>query len=114
MVNTVGLGSPTGSAIIDMETGRPRTDESGQPVVSRLNEELLQQLALATNGVYIRLTDVPAALVTLQDQYRNVEKKALVDTTSLNYESFYIWFLLPVFLLLLAELFIPDRKKVVA
>jgi Ca-activated chloride channel homolog len=114
MVNTIGLGSPSGTTILDAETGRPKTDESGQPVVSRLNEELLQQLAQTTNGTYIQLTDVPAALATLQDQYKNVEKKALVDTTSLNYESFYIWFLLPMFLLLLAETVLPDRKKVVA
>lgn len=114
MVNTVGLGSPTGSTIMDAETGRPKTDDNGQPVVSKLNEELLQQVAQATNGVYIRLTDISSALTTLQDQYKNVEKKALVDTTSLSYESFYFWFLLPVFLLLLAELFIPERKKVVA
>jgi Ca-activated chloride channel family protein len=112
MVNTIGLGSPNGSSIIDPETGQPKKDESGQVVVSRLNEDLLQQLAQQTNGVYIRLTDIPTALATLQEQYKNVDRKALVDTTALNYESFYIWFLLPMFLLLLAELFLPDRKKV--
>lgn len=112
MVNTIGLGSPTGATIIETETGRPKTDESGQVVVSKLNEELLQQLAQATNGAYIRLTDIPSALAILQDQYKNVEKKAMVDTSALNYESFYIWFMLPMFLLLLAETFLPDRKKV--
>ena len=114
MVNTVGIGSPSGSTILDAETGRPKTDESGQPVVSKLNEELLQQLAAATNGTYIQLNEVTPALATLQDQYKNVEKKALVDTTALSYESYFVWFLLPVFLLLLAETFLPDRKKVVA
>lgn len=114
MLNTIGLGSPSGSTIMDAETGRPKIDESGQPVVSRLNEELLQQLARTTNGTYIQLTDIPSALATLQEQYKNVEKKALVDTTALNYESFYIWFLLPVLLLLLTETFLPDRKKVTA
>ena len=114
MVNTIGLGSPSGSTILDAETGRPKTDESGQPVVSKLNEALLQQLAAATNGTYIHLTSVAPALATLQDQYKNVERKALVDTTALNYESYFIWFLLPMFLLLLAETFLPDRKKLVA
>jgi Ca-activated chloride channel family protein len=112
MVNTVGLGSPEGSVIIDTETGQPKTDENGQPVVSRLNEELLQGLAQTTNGAYVRLTEIPSAVSTLQDQYKDVEKKALVDTSALNYESYYWWFLLPVFLLLVTELFLPDRKKV--
>lgn len=112
MVNTVGLGSPAGSTIYDSATHQPRTDESGQVVVSKLNEELLQQIAQTTNGTYIQLENIPTALATLQDQYKNVDKKALVDVTGLNYESFYIWFALPMFLFLLAEVFLPDRKGV--
>lgn len=112
MVNTVGLGSPAGATIIDTATGQPKTDEAGQVVVSKLNEDLLQQVAQATNGAYIHLENRQAALATLQDQYKNVDKKALVDTSGLNYESFYLWFLLPMLLLLLAETFLPDRKKV--
>ncbi len=111
MVNTVGLGSPGGASIIEPETGQPKKDENGEVVVSKLNEELLRGLAERTNGAYIHLTDMNAALATLQDQYRNVEKKALVDTTALSYESFYTWLLLPMFLLLLAETFLPDREK---
>lgn len=114
MVNTIGLGSPAGSTIVDTATGQPRTDESGQVVVSKLNEELLQQLAQTTNGAYIRLDNIPAAWAALQEQYKNVDKKALVDTTGLNYESFYLWLAVPMFLLLLAELFLPDRKKLSA
>ncbi len=111
MVNTVGLGSPAGGTIIDAETGQPKKDENGEVVLSKLNEELLQQLAQSTNGAYIHLTDINAALATLQEQYKNVEKKALVDTSGLNYESFYIWLMLPMFILLLVETFLPDRKK---
>jgi Ca-activated chloride channel homolog len=114
MVNTIGLGSPAGATIIDAATGQPKTDENGQVVVSKLNEELLQQVAQTTNGTYIHFQNIPAALAALQDQYKNVEKKALVDTTGLNYESFYLWFALPMFLFLLAEVFLPDRKKVSA
>jgi Ca-activated chloride channel family protein len=114
MVNTIGLGSPTGATIIDTATHQAKTDENGQVVVSKLNEELLQQVAETTHGVYIHFNNVTGALATLQDQYKNVDKKALVDTTGLNYESFYLWFALPMFLFLLAELFLPDRKKAAA
>jgi hypothetical protein len=55
---------------------------------------------------------VAPTMTTILDQYKNVDKKALVDTTGLTYESFYWWLLLPMFVLLLAELFLPDRKKV--
>jgi Ca-activated chloride channel family protein len=111
MINTVGLGSPAGGTIIDPATGQPRTDENGAVVVSKLNAELLQQVSQTTNGTYVQLTTIPEAVNSLLYQYKNVDKKALVDTTGLNYESYYLWFLLPVFLMLLAELFLPDRKK---
>jgi Ca-activated chloride channel homolog len=112
MVNTIGLGSPSGATIMDTATHQAKTDENGQVVLSKLNEELLQQVAQTTHGTYIHLDNIPTALATLQDQYRNVDKKALLDTSALNYESFYIWFLLPVFLFLLTELFLPDRKSI--
>ena len=114
MVNAIGLGSPEGTTIPDSTTHGAKTDESGQVVVSKLNEELLQQLAQTTNGVYLRLENIPTALATLQDQYRNVDRKALVDVSGLNYESFYLWLALPMFLLLLTELFLSDRKNVKA
>lgn len=112
MVNTIGLGSTAGATILDTATHEQKKDEDGQVVVSKLNEDLLQQIAETTHGTYIHLEKIPAALATLQDQYKNVDKKALLDTSALNYESFYLWFVVPMFLALLAETFLPDRKKV--
>jgi Ca-activated chloride channel homolog len=112
MVNTVGLGSVAGATLFDTATRQQKTDEDGQVVVSKLNEDLLRQIAETTNGTYIHFNSVPAALAALQEQYKNVDKKALVDTTGLNYKSFYWWLVLPMFLLLLGEVFLPDRKKV--
>jgi Ca-activated chloride channel family protein len=114
MVNTVGLGSASGSTILDTATRQAKKDEGGAVVVSKLNEALLQQVATTTNGTYIHLEAVAPAVATLLDQYKNVDKKALLDTSGLFYESFYWWLVLPMLLLLIAELFIPDRKKVPA
>lgn len=111
MVNTVGLGSVAGATILDTAVGTPKIDEEGKVVVSKLNEDLLSQIAEATNGTYVHLEAIAPATTTLLEQYKNVEKKALVDTSGLTYESFYWWLLLPMFLLLIAELFLPDRKK---
>lgn len=45
MVNTVGIGSPEGATIYDTTTNAPRRDASGNVIISRLNEALLQQIA---------------------------------------------------------------------
>ncbi len=50
LINTVGIGSPEGSAIEDPVTGELKKDQEGHTVMSKLNEAELQQLATATNG----------------------------------------------------------------
>ena len=42
VINTVGIGSPTGSTIIDELTNRPKQDVNGNTVITRLNEEELK------------------------------------------------------------------------
>jgi Ca-activated chloride channel family protein len=111
MVNTVGIGSPEGSTIKD-SSGNIKTDASGQPVVSKLNEQILRQIAQATNGIYVHLQNSDAAVKQVMNQYTQIEKKALGDTSLYTYKSYYMWLALPMLLLLLSETFLPDRKKV--
>lgn len=111
MVNTVGIGSTTGSTIIDPETNTAKKDESGNVVISKLNDALLKELAAATNGTYVHLQDVEAATGQIMQQYQNVERKALPDFSNVSFQSFYWWFALPMMLLLLVEMFVPEKKK---
>ena len=112
MIHTVGIGSAKGAAIIDPVTKEYKKDGSGNVVLSKLNEQLLQQIAAAANGNYINLKSPTDAGAQLKAEFATAEKKALVDTSLLNYTSFYWWFTAPMLLLLMMEVFFPDRKKV--
>lgn len=112
MINTVGIGSAGGASIIDTVSGGVKKDLSGNVVVSKLNEALLQQVAAATNGQYIHLENTAEAAETLVQHLSQIEKTALGDLSKLSYTSFYLWLAWPLFFLLIAEIFIPDRKKV--
>lgn len=114
MINTVGIGSPGGAAIIDPVLKTEKRDLSGKVVVSKLNEQLLQQVAAATNGQYVHFTSAAAVTSTLVKHLSQIEKTAIGDPSSFTYTSFYIWLALPMLLLLVAELFIPDRKRKMA
>jgi Ca-activated chloride channel family protein len=83
-------------------------------VVSRLNEELLLNLAKATNGTYMRLESSDDAVRQILSQFSGIEKKALGDASLFTYRSFYSWLVIPMLLLAVVELFIGDRKKVKA
>jgi Ca-activated chloride channel homolog len=111
MINTVGIGSPEGSPIEDPATGELKKDDQGNTVISKLNEQELQQLAEVSNGQYIRLDNMDDALITLTQQLGSIEKKSLSDAEYLDYESYFQWFLATAFLLLLLEFFLPERKR---
>jgi Ca-activated chloride channel homolog len=114
MINTVGIGSVGGAAIIDPQTKNPKRDAGGTVIISRLNEPLLQQLAATTNGTYVYLNDVKQAAQQITTHLSTADKKAFLDTSLLNYKSLYMWLTLPMLLLVFVEFFIPDKKKVKA
>jgi Ca-activated chloride channel homolog len=113
MINTLGIGSAEGATILD-STGTPKKDPSGQVVISKLNEPLLQQIATTTHGRYIHLETADGAVHDLLEQFSQIDKKALGDLSLYNYVTFYQWLAAPMLLFLLIELFLPERKKVVA
>lgn len=114
MINAIGIGSPEGSSIIDPATGENKRDEAGNTVISKLNEEGLKEIAQHTNGVYIRLQSSDEAVAGIKSQLSQIERKAFGDVSQMNFKTYYIWFALAMFVLLLAENFIPERKKKLA
>jgi hypothetical protein len=48
----------------------------------------------------------------LEQHLAGIEKTALGDLSQLSYTSFYLWLAWPLFFLLVAELFTPDKNKV--
>ena len=114
MVNTIGIGSTEGSVIIDPETGASKKDQSGNTVITRLNETVLQEVAKESNGVYIKLDNADAAVKQIMDKLSTIEQRSVQDAAYINYKSFFQWFIAAALLLLIAELFIPERKKAIA
>jgi len=114
MINTVGIGSTIGAVIIDPVTGEEKKDENGNTVISKLNEAALKELAKETNGIYIHLESSDAAVTTLKEHLSQIETKSFADVSQMQYTSYYYWFAIGMFVLLFAENFIPERKKMIA
>jgi Ca-activated chloride channel family protein len=111
MINTVGIGSVSGAEIIDPVSGQAKKDETGNTVISKLNEDELKQIAKATNGVYIRLQSSEEAVSVLKSQLSQIDRKAFGDVNMMNFRNYFLWFAAAMFILLVAENFIPERKK---
>jgi Ca-activated chloride channel homolog len=114
MINTVGIGSPEGSIIIDPETKEPKKDNQGNTVISKLNEQELTGISDATNGIYIHLENLEDATITLTQRLDSIEKRALSDSEFVNFKNYFPWFIGLAGILLIIELFIPERKRKIA
>lgn len=114
MINTIGIGSPEGGTITDPATGEVKKDEADNIVISKLNEEILQQIASATTGIYIRLQSSDEAVSTLTKQLSQIDKTTFTDVSQINFITYFTWFAAGMFILLLLENFIPERRKVIA
>lgn len=110
MINTIGIGSPEGSPIVDPATGELKKDEQGNTVISKLNEAELQQLADVGKGEYVRLDNVDDALITMTQQLDSVEKKSISDAEFVDYISYFQWLLGIALLFLFFEFFFSERR----
>lgn len=112
MINTVGIGSPQGTTIPDVVVGEKKRDNAGNIIVSKLNEALLQELAAATNGVYVRLQNRDEAVSEIDKQLAQIDKKAFEDESQLSFKTYYGWPAGLMLLLLLGEIFISEKRRV--
>lgn len=114
MINTIGIGSSEGTSLTDPATGELKKDVDGTTVISKLNEESLKEIAGQTNGIYIHLQSSDEAVRLLKQQLSQIEAKAFGDISQMNFATYYIWFAAAMLILLVAENFITERKKVIA
>jgi len=112
MINTVGIGSPEGVPLIDNTTNELRKDAQGNAIITKLNETELKQLATDTKGIYVHLEDTGEAANQIMTQLNTIEQSALGDDAFVSYQSYFQWFLAAAFLLLLIEIFVPEKKYI--
>lgn len=110
-VFVVGIGKPEGSPIPKPGTNDYFKDRSGQVVVSRLNEEMCQQIAEAGNGIYVRCDNTNTAMRALQQGMEHIATAELESTVYADYNEQYQSFVLIALLLIAIEFFILSRKN---
>jgi Ca-activated chloride channel homolog len=110
---TIGVGSVQGSPILDPTTNEYKRDENGQTVISKLNSNLLNDLATKGNGSYQLLNSTTTNASNLVSQLNKLEKKPISNAGgTIEYQSYYPIFLAIAIVLLLVEVFIPERRKI--
>jgi len=110
-VYVLGVGSVNGAPIPVSGTGDYMKDNTGNTVMSALNEDMCKQVAQAGGGAYIHVENNSAAQQQLDNELDKLAKK---ETTTAVYSEFDEQFQavgILVLLLLIVEICILDRRN---
>jgi len=110
---TIGIGNPEGTPIKVTTPGGTSylKDREGNIVVSKLDESVLQKIAVITGGAYHRATVSGMELDRIYtDRIAEMDKKELESTRKKIYEHRYQWPLFLALLLLFLESIMSNKK----
>ena len=109
------MGLPDGAPIPEYnqyghQTGY-RKDRNGTTIITRLDEQMLQKIASAGNGIYVRASNSNVGLSKIYDDISKLDKTEIEAKVFTDYEDQFQWFVGAAIVLLLIEIFISAGKR---
>lgn len=113
VIFTVGVGTPEGGFIPIRFVGQDdfKRDDSGNPVRTKLNEAIMQNLAKTSEGAYFNLNNSAGITDVLQNRVSMLDKKEFEQRLFNEYESYFQYFLFAAMVIIVLEFMIPYRKS---
>jgi Ca-activated chloride channel family protein len=108
-VYTIGVGSPEGKPI-PMD-GELLKDKDGEIVVTRLDEKVLQDVAQAGNGLYVRAGNSEFGLNPIIENIDRMEDEKYSSIVFEEYDEQFMYFLGIALFFFVLEMLIGDRRS---
>ena len=108
-VFTIGVGSPEGKPI-PMDGGLLK-DRDGNIVVTRLDESVLQEVAKAGNGLYVRAGNSEFGLNPIIDDIRRMEDERYSSIVFEEFDEQFMYFMAIALLFFVLEMLVGDRRS---
>jgi Ca-activated chloride channel family protein len=114
-VCTIGIGSTSGAPIPEYDPrgrkGGYKRESGGSIIMTRLNEDMLRDIAKAGDGVYISGGNVHSSLSDITDLLDKLQKNDYGEAQFAAYESRYMYPLTIALVCFLAEVLIFARRN---
>ncbi len=108
LIFTIGIGTPNGATIPDGKD--VKRDKDGRPVVTKLNEKILKDIAKEGGGEYIHAENVHASFEAIFESIDQMAKSDFGKVKITTYESRYQYPLAAGLILLVVEGFLLAAK----
>lgn len=107
----LGVGTSAGAPIEISEGGGYLTDNAGETVMTRLNENMCKEIAEAGSGTYIHVDNTSIAQERLDDEIAKMQKGELTSVIYSEYDEQFQAVGIIALLLLILEICILERKN---
>ena len=108
-VFTIGVGSPEGKPI-PMD-GELLKDKNGEIVVTKLDENVLQEIAQAGNGVYVRAGNSEFGLNPIIENIKRMEDEKYSSIVFEEFDEQFMYFLGIALFFFVIEMLVGDRRS---
>ena len=114
IIHTIGVGTIAGSLIPNINNSgitEYKKDNSGKLVTSQLNEKILEEIAEAGEGAFIRFNNKPANYKNILNQIDSMEKRTVKSHVYSEFEEQYQKFGILSLCLMIVSMLISTRKN---
>ncbi|MEB8346095.1 VWA domain-containing protein [Flavobacteriaceae bacterium KMM 6898] len=110
---TIGVGQAKGAPIPIKKNGVVQSlkkNAQGEVVITKLNEEILKEIANEGNGEYINGSNTDEAVEFIKEQLNQIDKTEFEAKQFAEYKDQFQWFLGIGLLFLFLDIFLLERK----
>jgi Ca-activated chloride channel family protein len=114
IVHTIGMGLPEGAPIPRYNNGRRvgyMHDRHGNLILTKLNEQMLKDIANAGGGYYVGANNASVGVETLFSKIEQMDKQTFEERNFSDYQTRFQYVLAIVILLLVLEIFIFQKRN---
>ncbi|NMA73381.1 MAG: VWA domain-containing protein [Bacteroidales bacterium] len=110
-IHALGVGTPEGAPIPIRGSNDFMKDREGNVVVTRMNEEMCQQIAKDGNGIYVRVDNTNTAQRAISQELDKMSKADIETEVYTEYNEQFQVIAWIIFFLLLVEMLVLERKN---
>ena len=110
---SIGVGSPNGAPIPIKENDIVKSykkDEKGEVVITKLNENILKDMATQTGGIYFKGDNTNSVVSSIVDELKEMDKQEFESKQFVSFKDQFQWFLFVGLFLIILDVVVFERK----
>ena len=110
---SIGVGSPNGAPIPIKENDIVKSykkDDKGEVVITKLNENILKDMATQTGGIYFKGDNTNSVVISIVDELKEMDKQEFESKQFVSFKDQFQWFLFVGLFLIILDVVVFERK----